>query len=614
MTSNGVEEIGGRYLLVERLASGGMGTVWRATDRLLERSVAVKEVHLHGDGEGLSRRLHRAHREARAIARVSHPNVINIHDLVIHDERLWLVMELVRGPSLAEHVTRQGPLSVQRVAEIGLELVAALNMVHSVGVLHRDVKPANVLLRSDGRVVLCDFGIVMLEDTLALTAAGGVVGTVDYLAPERIEGRHAGVPSDLFSLGGTLCALFTGRSPFARANPAATIYAVVSDPPLLPEAAGPLRPILAAMLAKDPAARPSPDEIAAALRPLAAMPAPPPDESVASLRPPPAVIVPTQPSEKPPMPSETPSREKDRRHIRVRAGWLVAAAVLVVGGVVTGLLINHASESQQDKSDAKPSVQPGPSDSAKSDPGRSDGLKAGPTEIGAVMVQERDSPRVWLFSGNQYMRASISESDTGELVTRKENTPRSLTHWDGTFKDLPGFRDHIDAVLPVPGHSGDYWVFSGKQYIRVHLSANFTDSLVSGPAPLDDWNEAFCGASDFTDGIDAVLPAPKPEHTQTAWVFAGNHYIRMKLDDTGPGGSCDVERKQLSNWSGSLAKYENFSTKIDAAMIVPGFTDEVWVFSGREYLRIKLDGANYGDDTAVGAPMQLPDWNTLPQA
>ncbi|GAA3979758.1 hypothetical protein GCM10022384_31490 [Streptomyces marokkonensis] len=130
-----------------------------------------------------------------------------------YEDRLWLIMELVEGPSLAEHTATHGSLPVKRVAEIGLELLDALNAVHSVGALHRDVKPANVLLRADGRVVLCDFGIVELADTEALTTAGGVIGTVEYLSPERMEGRRAGPPSDLFSVGSTLCALLTGRSP-----------------------------------------------------------------------------------------------------------------------------------------------------------------------------------------------------------------------------------------------------------------------------------------------------------------------------------------------------------------------------------------------------------------
>ncbi|WP_058043160.1 serine/threonine-protein kinase [Streptomyces roseifaciens] len=199
--------IADRYLLTDLLGRGGMGAVWRADDQLLQRTVAVKELYLGDEGGGHRRAL----REARTIARVSHPNVVDIYDLVEYEDRLWIVMELVNGPSLADHLASAGPLPPARAAEIGLQLLAALGAVHAAGALHRDVKPANVLLRGDGSVALTDFGIASLADGESLTGTGEVMGSLGFIAPERLHNRPAGPAGDLFSLGVTLCVLVSGR-------------------------------------------------------------------------------------------------------------------------------------------------------------------------------------------------------------------------------------------------------------------------------------------------------------------------------------------------------------------------------------------------------------------
>lgn len=205
-----------RYRLAESIGQGGMGRVWRATDEILDRQVAVKEMRIDGlDPEDSRTRRERTLREARATARIDHPHVVRVYDVVDAGDRLWIVMELVDGRSLERLVAEDGPLGVRDTARIGLELVDALGQVHAQGVLHRDIKPANVLVKRTGarQAVLTDFGIAAIQNTEALTMAGMLVGSPDYMAPERVSGRPQGPPSDLWSLGATLCAALGGRSP-----------------------------------------------------------------------------------------------------------------------------------------------------------------------------------------------------------------------------------------------------------------------------------------------------------------------------------------------------------------------------------------------------------------
>ncbi|MFJ9349804.1 protein kinase [Streptomyces sp. NPDC101237] len=278
--------VAGRYRLAASIGQGGMGRVWRATDGVLDRQVAVKEMRIDGlDAEDARTRRERTLREARATARIDHPNVVRVYDVVEEGERLWIVMELVIGRSLEWIMAEEGALSPRAAARIGLGLVAALRQVHAGGVLHRDIKPGNVLVESTaGRVVLTDFGIAAIQDAKALTMVGMLVGSPDYMAPERISGRPQGPPSDVWSLGATLCAALAGRSPFSRDTTLATLHAVLYEEPELPAAAGPLHGLLAALLAKEPALRPGLAEVEETLHPVAhppqtptvAHPAPPP--------------------------------------------------------------------------------------------------------------------------------------------------------------------------------------------------------------------------------------------------------------------------------------------------------------------------------------------------
>lgn len=248
--------IGGRYRLEIRLGRGGMGTVWRAHDELLSRRVAVKELHFGADEPEAREQRARAMREARTVARIRHPGVIVVHDVVEQDGRPWIVMELIEGPSLAVRLRSGGPVAPREAARIGVALLGALRAAHTRGVLHRDLKPANVLMEpGTGRVVLTDFGVAQVSGVTTLTDAGGFVGSPEYTAPERMAGGGTGPEGDLWSLGVLLCAALSGASPFHRDSLGAVLRAVVHEDIQLPEAARPLRAVVDGLLERDPRRR-----------------------------------------------------------------------------------------------------------------------------------------------------------------------------------------------------------------------------------------------------------------------------------------------------------------------------------------------------------------------
>ncbi|MFD5833258.1 serine/threonine-protein kinase [Streptomyces collinus] len=247
--------IAGRYRLQEKLGRGGMGVVWRATDQLLGRSVAVKELPYD---ETLSaaqarRQRDRTLREARAVAQLNHPHIIVVHDVVEHDERPYIVMELVEGGSLADRLAQRGPVDAAEAARIGIALLGALGAAHAAGVLHRDLKPDNVLLETGtDRVVLTDFGIAQVAGAPTLTENGAFVGSPEYTAPERMSGVRTGPESDLWSLGALLCAALSGESPFHRDSLGGILHAVVVGDIQPPAQAGPLLPVVRGLLERDP--------------------------------------------------------------------------------------------------------------------------------------------------------------------------------------------------------------------------------------------------------------------------------------------------------------------------------------------------------------------------
>jgi hypothetical protein len=249
--------LAGRYRLGAVIGRGGMGVVWRARDELLARDVAVKEIILPPELEDAEREAgrRRAVREAQMAARLRHPNVVGVYDIIEDDGRPAIVMELVPFPSLHDTLRDHGPLPPAQVARIGLGVLAGLRAAHEAGVVHRDVKPTNILLSPEDRIVLTDFGIAKAVDSPALTTSGILIGSPAYLAPECAHGQSAGAPADLWGLGASLYTAVEGRPPFERQGTLATLTAVVSDEPDPFRHAGRLEPVISALLRKDPGAR-----------------------------------------------------------------------------------------------------------------------------------------------------------------------------------------------------------------------------------------------------------------------------------------------------------------------------------------------------------------------
>jgi hypothetical protein len=264
--------IANRYRLVSQIGTGGMGRVWQAHDELLHRDVAVKEVVFPPDLTGPDREdmIQRTLREGRAAGRLNHPNVVAVYDVIQAEDRPWIVMELIRSRSLYQIIREDGPVPAKRAAELGLAVLAALRAAHKAGVWHRDVKPSNVLLADDGRVVLTDFGLATYDGDGNVTRDGLILGSAQFISPERARDGVSGPESDMWSLGATLYTAVEGRSPYARGSATATLSALATDPPDTPRRAGPLRPVLLGLLRRNPRHRMKAAEAEKLLRRIAA--------------------------------------------------------------------------------------------------------------------------------------------------------------------------------------------------------------------------------------------------------------------------------------------------------------------------------------------------------
>ncbi len=346
--------IAGRYRLLDLVGTGGMGRVWLARDEMLHRDVALKEVvppSWLAETERAELRL-RTLREARTAARLNHPNVVRLYDVVHDRDSPWIVMEYVPSRSVQQIISAEGPLSPQRTARIGLAVLAALRAAHAAGVLHRDVKPHNVLVADDGRVVLTDFGLATFDGgDGTMTGPGTVLGSPQFVAPERARDGVSDARTDMWSLGATLYATVEGQSPYARSSAMATLSALATEAPDPMRRAGPLRPVLTGLLQRDPWRRLTAVEAEPLLRGAAASHDEPagPDRSsaVAAVRSAGRAVTPhpvapvLPPSEPPtPTPSSRPARRPVRRQ-RLIALAGAATALLVAGGVTLALINRH---------------------------------------------------------------------------------------------------------------------------------------------------------------------------------------------------------------------------------------------------------------------------------
>lgn len=445
--------IAGRYRLLGKLGHGGMGTVWRAKDETVDREVAVKEPRVpdHLPERERTNAFERMRREARAAARLDHPAVVNVHDVAVVDGQPWIVMELVTGRSLGDAL-QEGTLDARDAARIGLQVLGALEAAHAAGVLHRDVKPDNVLLGRHDRVVLTDFGIAQIEGETNLTDTGGFVGSPEYIAPERVLGQRPGPASDLWSLGVVLYAATEGVSPFRRSNTPATLQSVLNSAPAPPTSApGPLADLITALLAKDASSRPNAAQVRAALESVANPPSPVPTQEVRYV--------------------ERPSAA---RGVRLgRKTWFGLGGVLVAAAVGSYLLIanpfagsptlphdwrkHHVADVAATLA-VPAKYQPGLPD-RKTDKGHWITYTdwSGSISIGLALVKKsedtlgeiKDSAAAQMYDDNGDFKQSGSSS-----LDMPEN-PKTVTEPTGTYRDRPAAMNTIvydtdDSQYPRP--------------------------------------------------------------------------------------------------------------------------------------------------------------------
>ncbi|MFD8556218.1 serine/threonine-protein kinase [Streptosporangium canum] len=450
--------LAGRYRALGRLGAGGMGVVWRAQDELLHREVAIKEVKLDPSLPEAQRTemRERTLREARAAARLGHPSIVAVHDVVAQDGRPWIVMDLIRGRSLAQVIRQDGPLPAERAAAIGLAVLDALTLAHSRGIMHRDVKPANIMLAHDGGVLLTDFGIATLEGDVQLTSPDALVGSPGYMAPERLRGTGDGPAADLWSLGATLYTAVEGQSPFQRGVPVATLGAVLTEETPFPSRAGALAPVLLAMLVKDPRDRPGAAVLRTALHRVAqGLPAGP-------LSP--------QASQSP----QAPAREAPAPPGPRRTGWLVGAGLAVVAaGVAAAVLVTTSGASET------PTASP-----TASDPGG--GRFAAAPEPCTLLTRAQS-------------RAVVPGATPTDMKAERDQD--AYCSWDGP-SDVRRLRVSVAHQAAVPGRTAPDAAHEFFAAERTKVAADEGTGLLGATGPLRNVDQV--GAEAFSYDIVAL--------------------------------------------------------------------------------------------------------------
>ena len=509
--------LAGRYRLRAIIGRGGMGAVWRARDELLNRDVAVKEivwpVQLDAEEREMARR--RAVREAQLAARVRHPNVVGVYDIVQEGDRPSIVMELVPFRSLRDAVAEDGPMTPAEAARVGLSVLAALRAVHEAGVVHRDVKPANILLGPDGRVVLADFGIAKAADSPALTISGVLLGSPSYLAPERARGGHAGAAADMWALGASLFAAIEGHPPFERDGVLASLNAVVADELEPSPHAGPLWPVIEGLLLKDPAARLDAAGAEQMLHGITAPGAPSPAGPDHAQEPDPAPG--PDPAPRPdPAPGDT-AVARDRapgRSRRFRAGLAALTAIAVIVAGITIALSrtpgHHAAPRTTPRA-AAPASQPAPAGRASSPsaaappatPSPSAALPAGYYRFTNSTGFSIGVPRGWQISHDGHYVYIRDPANSGIfLLIDQSDQPKAnaLADWrqqaanrQGTY---PGY--HLILLQPVRYPQAEQaadWEFTYNrngvtvQVLNRNILANARHAYaLYWSTPASDWN------------------------------------------------------------------------------------------------------------------------------
>ena len=450
------ELIGGRYRLGRAIGQGGMGTVWLCRDEVLHRDVAVKRVGLL-PGESVTDSA-RAMREARSSAALSHRNVVTIFDVVEDAGAVWLVMELVPSRSLSEIIKEEGPLEPAAVAALGAELADGLAAAHAAGIMHRDVKPGNVLVRADGTAMISDFGIARAAGDPTLTQSGMVTGTPSYFAPELARGESPGPPADVWALGATLYAAVEGRPPYqAQANPIAVLHDIARRQPPAPRRAGLLEPALLAMMARDPAQRWTMDDARLALRKLRARaeddgtptriitaPSPAPTTSPRSTQAPapqPTPETTAGPSARPPDVERPPAAAAPDRPRRLRGLYaaLLAGLLLVAG-------LGYALLNGPDDDGPKASDTPAASES----PSRNDTASRTPTTAAA-------SPSTG-GTPSSSPTSSAASSPTASATSRSPSASPSSSGTSGGGPVAAFLRGYFSAA---PGGTDAAWAQLG---------------------------------------------------------------------------------------------------------------------------------------------------------
>ncbi|MCC8245632.1 serine/threonine-protein kinase [Saccharothrix luteola] len=489
----------GRFELLERLGSGGMGTVWRALDLGLHREVAIKEVRpadadqIDSDPVTAAQLRERVLRESRALARLQHPNVVSIYQIIESADSPypWIVMELVRGTSLDARLA-DGVLSPSDAARIGRDVLAALRSAHSAGVMHRDVKPGNVLLRTDGSAVLTDFGIAALQGSTQLTATGDVIGSPEYIAPERLRGDETHTASDFWSLAMLLYVAVEGYHPMRRASTMATLAAVMTEPVPPPRRAGALAPALNAALRNDPAARPTGEVLdqmfAAAERDSPPPPLGPPTPAGFAVPGPPSGPQPQYPHwpTPTPMPVSGPqphgypqSYPTPLPKARKRTGAVVLSLVGVALVVATVVLVNHLRDVDN---------------SAKS-----------PTGTTTTVATQRD---VGLPGGQPTTAADAGKTDLLTPAGAREAVAALGGVMGGTMvSELTLWPDHATAVAPTAAVANGFDDFEYQGGKATRKGADGVDA----DRPLIDLNQVNWDAIPaLLDQANKELGVPQP--------------------------------------------------------------------------------------------------------